>query len=88
MNHLLNANMIGTEYADLGYTYCSDDNTYTPYTIKRKAWACDLNDRPEYTKRDESNILTMDELFNLFYSESWPHLYHQKAKRRKIDSLI
>ena len=40
MTHLAYAEKIGTEIPREGLSYCSDDNTYTPYTYTMKAWAC------------------------------------------------
>lgn len=47
MSHLLNAEKIGTVYADTSLLYCSDDNTYTPVAIHRTAWACPLSTAPK-----------------------------------------
>ena len=43
------AEKIGTEIPRQGLAYCSDDNTYTPYTFYTKAWACPVALRSELT---------------------------------------
>lgn len=45
MNHLINALQIGDPITLTGYTYCSDDNTHTPYSYTRNAWACAMRSK-------------------------------------------
>jgi hypothetical protein len=45
MQHLQNALQIGDTLQLTGLSYCPDDNTYTPYTYTRKAWACAMRSR-------------------------------------------
>ena len=42
MNNHTNALQIGDVFACTGYSYCADDNTYTPYTYQQQAWACPM----------------------------------------------
>ncbi len=45
MNNHTNALQIGDTYQRTGYSYCADDNTYTPYTYQATAWACAMRSR-------------------------------------------
>jgi hypothetical protein len=45
MKHLTNALQIGDIYLQTGYSYCEDDNTYTPYTYEMRAWACAMRSK-------------------------------------------
>ena len=60
MNHLARAKQIGTEIIREGLSYCEDDNTYTPYTITMKAWACPVALCSPLTS---ARPLTVEELF-------------------------
>ena len=60
MNHLAHAKQIGTEIIREGLSYCEDDNTYTPYTITMKAWACPVALCSPLTS---ARPLTVEELF-------------------------
>jgi hypothetical protein len=45
MANLLNALPIGDTYTSTSYTYCAEDNTYTPSSSTRRAWACAMRSR-------------------------------------------
>ena len=44
---------IGDTYQDVTYSYCEDDNTYTPHFIERTAWACALRSRLTWPEPDD-----------------------------------
>jgi len=58
MTHLAYAEKIGTEIPREGLSYCSDDNTYMPYTYTMKAWAC-----PAALRTEVSCALPITDLF-------------------------
>jgi len=57
----------GTSYETEGLSYCEDDNTYTPYTINRQAWASPVALRCELTC---AVPLTSDNIFELMFGPS------------------
>ena len=64
-SHLQNAALIGDEFEAVGYSYCADDNTNTPYTYKRKALACEVNLCSRLTS---ARPLTEAEIFDLMFN--------------------
>ena len=43
MTNLNYAEQIGSVFAVVRLSYCSDDNTYTEHQETRRAWACPVN---------------------------------------------
>ena len=66
MTHLAHAKQIGTEIIREGLSYCEDDNTYTPYTITMKAWACPVALCSPLTS---ARPLTAEELFTEMFGD-------------------
>ena len=64
---LAHAEQIGTEIIREGLSYCEDDNTYTPYTITMKAWACPVALCSPLTS---ARPLTAEELFTEMFGDS------------------